>query len=78
MENQMSQLQNWVEVAPPSIIKQRKYSSTPKLETIFEEDDIEFYNNVPRKLAYFLPLLVSLVSFFVLFTNFEVFENQRL
>ncbi|CAO2839486.1 unnamed protein product [Amaranthus hypochondriacus] len=66
MERQM----NWIEVAPDTFVTQKKYSTPPKLETIFEEDNIEFLH-FTNKLVYFLPLFLFLGSFLVLFKNFD-------
>ena len=63
---------NWVEVAPHNLLIQKRYSSPPKLETIFEEDNIEFLHVIKRNF-YFLPLLLFMGSFLVFCKNLKAF-----
>lgn len=67
----MAKQMNWVEVAPDHLIRHKKYSAPPKLETIHEEDHNLEFMNVTKRAVYFLPLLLFVGSFLVLFSNFE-------
>ncbi|GLT59885.1 hypothetical protein SLA2020_326800 [Shorea laevis] len=58
-------VQNWVEVAPEPLISHQKPSTSPKLETIAEEgcDGVR----VPKRVFIVLPVLLSLVFYFLLY-----------
>ncbi|CAL9225932.1 unnamed protein product [Arabidopsis halleri] len=70
MANDMRFIQTWGEVTPSLShrIQQRRLSrsiSQPKLETIFEEGF--FAVKAPKRIVIFLPLLLSMLLYFVLY-----------
>lgn len=78
MANEMRFIQTWGEVAPSLShrIQQRKLSrsiSQPKLETIFEEGYDSFVVKAPKRIVIFLPLLLSMVLYFVFYKTIKVY-----
>lgn len=69
MVKNVRSMQNWVvEVAPSTFVSRRRSSSSPKLATIVEEGS----NNIeilPDRVFFFLPVLVSFVSYFLLYRH---------
>ncbi|KAF8107563.1 hypothetical protein N665_0119s0028 [Sinapis alba] len=72
MANEMRFIQTWGEVTPSlshRIQQSRRLSrsiSQPKLETIFEEGCDSFAVQAPKRIVIFLPLLISMILYFVL------------
>ncbi|GLT59174.1 hypothetical protein SLA2020_320100 [Shorea laevis] len=58
-------MQNWVNVAPEPLISHQKTSTSPRLETIVEED----YDGVcvSKRVFIVLPVFLSLVFYFLLY-----------
>ncbi|KAF8079648.1 hypothetical protein N665_1011s0005 [Sinapis alba] len=73
MANKMRFIQTWGEVSPSLShrIQQRRLSrnmSQSKLETIFEEGcDHSFTVQAPKRIVIFLPLILSMLLYFVLY-----------
>lgn len=64
-------VENWVEVAPSLLICPARSSNCPKLETILEEGS-EGLDDLKTRVVvvlFLLPVLVSLVSFLLLYRN---------
>ncbi|KAL3741474.1 hypothetical protein ACJRO7_017020 [Eucalyptus globulus] len=76
MANDMRYMNNWGEVAPTLLLSYRRSSSSPRLETILEEGSEEFRLVVNKRMLFILPVLFSLISYFLLYRN-ALLENHK-
>ncbi|KAI6703418.1 hypothetical protein NL676_012554 [Syzygium grande] len=76
MVNDTRYMNDWGEVAPTLLLYHRRSSSSPRLETIFEEGSEEFQLVVNKRMLFILPVLFSLISYFLLYRN-ALLENYK-
>merc|ERR1711879_1111474 len=66
MVKEARSMQEVEEVAPALLISCKRCSSCPKLDTIVEEEGSESFEILPKRMMFFLPVLVSFVSYLLL------------